>query len=187
MRLAGVVFLGGLLLGCAATKEIVEQTPAPSPVKLAKWVMDGRIGVHSSNDSWQANLVWGHDERQDRLRLSGPLSQGLITIIVQKDLIYINEGDGVEHLAREPEAALRAKLGFSVPLRSLRYWVLGVPNPEVSWQVVSPETRGAFEQEGWRVTPSGRSAMGEYSLPERLLVEGSGIRLKIVVDQWGPG
>jgi outer membrane lipoprotein LolB len=149
--------------------------------------MEGRIGVRSSQDSWQANLFWSHDDRQDRLRLSGPLSQGLISIIVQPDLIYINEGNGVEQLARDPEAALKARLGFSVPLRSLRYWMLGVPNPAESWRPSASGEDGAFEQQGWRVIPTGHAEIGGYHLPERLSVEGAGVRLKILVDQWRPG
>lgn len=185
LRVVFLLLLG--LTGCATFHGEGEGQPsANAPDQLTVWSMEGRIGVHAAKDSWQADLNWSHDARQDRLRLSGPLSQGLVSIILQRDLIYINEGDGVEHLARDPEATLKARLGFSVPLKSLRCWILGIPNAEEPWQALVSGPSGAFTQQGWRIVPSNLMAVGGYSLPGRLLVEGAGVRLKIIMDQWNP-
>lgn len=186
-RLSFLVLLVFSLAGCATFQgDVKEKSAAQSPDHLVNWSMEGRIGVHAAKDSWQADLVWSHDLRQDRLRLSGPLSQGLVSIILQRDLIYINEGDGIDHLARDPEAALKARLGFAVPLKSLRCWVLGIPNAEEPWQPLASGPAGAFVQQGWNIVPSNSVTVGGYSLPGRLLVEGGGVRLKIIVDQWNP-
>lgn len=163
-----------------------ESASTRSPNELKVWDMEGRIGVHAAKDSWQADLVWSHDLKQDRLRLSGPLSQGLVSIVLQRDLIYINEGDGVDHLARDPEVALKARLGFAVPLKSLRSWILGIPNPEEVWHALPSGPAGAFTQQGWRIVPSSLVSVGGYQLPGRLQVEGGGVRLKIIMDQWNP-
>lgn len=186
-RIFGVILLLLGLPGCATFQgESDGPSSARSPDRLTVWDMEGRIGVHAAKDSWQADLTWSHDLKQDRLRLSGPLSQGLISIILQKDLIYINEGDGIENLARDPEAALKARLGFAVPLKSLRCWILGIPNAEEPSQPLASGPVGAFMQQGWRIVPSNLITVGGYSLPGRLLVEGGGVRLKIIMDQWNP-
>lgn len=186
-RVSCLVLLVLSLAGCATFQGDVGEKPATqSPDHLVNWGMEGRIGVHAAKDSWQADLVWSHDLRQDRLRLSGPLSQGLVSIILQSDLIYINEGDGIDHLARDPEAALKARLGFAVPLKSLRCWILGIPNAEEPWQPLASGPAGAFAQQGWSIVPSNPVTVGGYSLPGRLVVEGGGVRLKIIVDQWNP-
>jgi outer membrane lipoprotein LolB len=175
------------LSGCATFQGGGTDKPVGlSPDQLVNWSLEGRIGVHAAKDSWQADLAWSHDPKQDRLRLSGPLSQGLVSIILQRDLIYINEGDGIDHLARDPEAALKARLGFAVPLKSLRCWVLGIPNAGEPWQPLAAGPEGAFVQQGWRIVPSSAVTVGGYSLPGRLLIEGGGVRLKIIVDQWNP-
>jgi len=182
---AFILFL--TLSGCAAFQGEVSDKPAGrSPDRLLNWSLEGRIGVHAARDSWQAELAWMHDLNQDRLRLSGPLSQGLVSIILQRDLIYINEGDGIDHLAHDPEAALKARLGFSVPLKSLRCWILGIPNNEAPWQPLATGPEGGFMQQGWRIIPSSAVTVEGYSLPGRLLVEGGGVRIKIIVDQWNP-
>ncbi len=149
--------------------------------------MDGRIAVQSGEKAWQANLFWEHEPQQDRLRLSGPWSQGLVSIILQKDLIYLNEGGGVTTLSKDPDAMLREKLGFVVPLASLRYWVLGRPNPALSSHSgtahESDEDR-AFEQSGWQIQIQSTSPVDGWLLPQKLVAQGAGVKLKIVTDQW---
>lgn len=149
--------------------------------------MDGRIAVQSGEKAWQANLFWEHEPQQDRLRLSGPWSQGLVSIVLQKDLIYVNEGGGVTALSKDPDAMLREKLGFVVPLKSLRYWVLGRPDPGLSNRpgvAHAPDEGSAFEQSGWQIQVQNTSQVDGWLLPQKLVAQGAGVKLKIVTDQW---
>jgi outer membrane lipoprotein LolB len=181
-----------LLAGCAPFQaETVRPTPAGEAAKQALysiqfWRMEGRIGVQTAEDAWQANLFWEHEPAQDRLRVSGPLSQGMVSIIVQKDLIYINEGNGVTQLSRDPDAMLRERLGFAVPLASLRYWILGVPNPEQNATTIPAggDSSGGFEQAGWLVRVERSREIENRTLPQRLLIQGHGVKLKIIGDNW---
>jgi len=84
-------------------------------------------------------------------------------------------------------AAIAARLGFEPPVRSLRYWLLGVPDPAAPTQPpVTPA--GQFEQNGWRVTVAESKPMvtagGVVSLPRRVTLERPPVRLRVVVDTW---
>jgi outer membrane lipoprotein LolB len=153
---------------------------------LKTWRMEGRIGVQTAEDAWQANLFWDHEPTQDRLRLSGPLSQGMISIVLQKDLIYVNEGDGVTQLSRDPDALLRERLGFAVPLSSLRYWILGVPDSERVYTPVygSDGALSGFQQAGWAVRMDRFMNVENHVVPQKMQVQGSGVKLKIIADTW---
>lgn len=142
--------------------------------------MEGRIGVQAKNNAWTASLNWEHDATQDRLRISGPFSQSMVSIIVQDDLIYLNEGHGKTELSRDPDALLRQKLGFSIPLSSLRFWIVGVPDPDKPSSMEAP----GFQQAGWRVVPENLARASDWQLPKKLLVDGAGVRLKILADEW---
>ena len=102
--------------------------------------------------------------------------------MVQKDLIYVNEGNGVTSLSRDPDAMLRQRLGFAVPLSSLRYWVLGVPDPDKAAQMVG-DAQG-FQQAGWRIVPDKLASVDGWMLPQKLSVQGAGVKLKILADTW---
>ncbi len=171
-----------LLIGCAS----VQTTPAPgalskTPASIQSWSMEGRIGVQSTDGAWQANLYWEHDPIQDRLRISGPLSQGLVSIVVQKDLIYVNEGNGVTALSHDPDAMLRQRLGFAIPLASLRYWMLGVSDPG---KASAPMKTGGFRQLDWQISPDRFTVVAGWTLPQKLRVQGLGVKLKILADTW---
>jgi outer membrane lipoprotein LolB len=187
-----LIALMATLPGCALFRsEGVVQAPMLSAAKqslyaLKTWRMEGRIGVQTAEDAWQANLFWEHDPHQDRLRVSGPLSQGMISIVLQKDLIYIDEGDGATQLSRDPDALLRDRLGFAVPLSSLRYWILGVPD---SGQAYTPVYGGdgalsGFRQAGWAIRMDRFMNVGNHVVPQKMQVQGSGVKLKIIADTW---
>lgn len=190
-RLGVPLLMVALLPGCALFREANPLPPVSSAAKqalytLQSWRMDGRIGVQTTADAWQANLFWEHDPDQDRLRITGPLSQGMVSIVLQKDLIYINEGHGETRLSRDPDALLRERLGFAVPLSSLRYWMLGVPDPALAYTPVRGETGGpeGFQQSGWAVQLDRYMDAGSHAVPQKLRVQGSGVKLKIIADHW---
>jgi outer membrane lipoprotein LolB len=191
IRLIFVLPLLATLFGCASVRQGSVRPEAETATRqalyaLESWRMEGRLGVQTSSDAWQASLFWEHEPAQDRLRVSGPLSQGMVSIVVQKDLILINEGNGVTHTSRDPDALLRERLGFVVPLASLRYWILGVPDPAQS-AVPLPAVSGAssgFEQAGWLVRVERSRDLENRKLPQKLQVQGHGVKLKIVSDIW---
>jgi outer membrane lipoprotein LolB len=163
-----------------------EPQRAASPTDIKVWKLEGRIAVKTQDDGWTANLVWEHDPLQDRLRISGPFSQGLLSIVVQDDLIHVNEGNGVEQTSREPDALLRERLGFSVPLRSLRYWVTGVPAPDTEYAQLPVEAgvTSRFSQQGWSLAYEKFSRFGGYQLPQKATINGHDVRLKLIADDW---
>ena len=183
MRLLSLAWAVSFLVACANMQEALKTNPVES---IKSWQMDGRIGVQAQSSAWQANLVWDHEESQDRLRISGPLSQGAISIIVQKDLIYLNEGNGKTELSKDPQSLLRSRLGFSVPLSSLRYWIMGVPDPSLPSRSVTGavSSEHGFEQSGWVVLAGPDEIVGGWRLPQKLAINGAGVRLKILADNW---
>jgi outer membrane lipoprotein LolB len=178
------------LTGCA----LISKEPSGPSVSatqqklysLDSWRLEGRVGVQTSKDAWQANLFWEHDQHQDRVQLSGPFSQGAVSIILQDDLIYINEGNGVVESSRDPDALLKARLGFAVPLASLRYWILGVPSPAAE-HTVERDSSGAgrvFRQLGWLLQFERFVNVRDLVLPKKMMIQGEEVKLKLIADQW---
>ncbi|MGX2041977.1 lipoprotein insertase outer membrane protein LolB [Methylocaldum sp. MU1018] len=183
-----VVALIASLAGCA----VLEKGPVPlsrleeKNYDLKSWRLEGRIGVQTANDAWQANLFWEHDTNQDRLRVSGPFSQGMVSIVLQKDLIYINEGGGVTESSRDPDAMLKDRLGFVVPLSSLRYWITGLPDPNRDHTPLYEEAgslRG-FRQSGWTLRFERYMTVDDRVMPQKMAIQGPEVKLKLIADNW---
>ncbi|HUL10869.1 MAG TPA: lipoprotein insertase outer membrane protein LolB [Methylococcaceae bacterium] len=189
-RLLGFSILVAGLNGCALfLKEPVAPAVSLAQKKiydLDSWRLEGRIGVQTRKDAWHAKLFWEHDGHQDRLRISGPFSQGAVSIILQDDLIYINEGNGVVESSRDPDEMLKARLGFAVPLTSLRYWVMGVPSPAAEHTAERGPSGGinGFRQLGWLLSFERFMNVRDLVLPQKMMIQGNEVKLKLIADEW---
>jgi len=178
------------LPGCSLLSGQVTQPPlAESRQQLYQipvWRLEGRIAAKMGNEGWNANLVWDHEKGQERLRIFGPFNQGAVSIIVQSDLVYVNEGNGVVTSSKEPDAWLKNRLGFTVPLRSLRFWVLGLPDPELDYKAERDAKGGlvGFEQTAWTLSFESFDSVGDKVLPKKMTIRGSDVVLRLVADEW---
>lgn len=178
-----------LLAGCASVGPPAagRATRNAELVALSHWRLDGRIAVQSSTDAFQAGLVWEHEGRQDRVQVSGPLSQGAYSIVLQDKLILIRDNSGNVRTSRNPAALLRQELGVAVPLASLRYWVLGVADPGGAAPIPVYDDQGRLQQlrqADWVLSYLGFVSAADYELPQKLLAESRDIKLKLIVDDW---
>lgn len=84
-------------------------------------------------------------------------------------------------------AELAARLGFDPPLASLRYWILGVPDPaSPADETLDPAQQRlkSLAQGGWHIDYAGYVAVGSEWLPARLTLSRADVRVKLLVDDW---
>ena len=150
------------------------------------WVLEGRVAVKSNEGSWSASLIWQHDQSIDKLRLAGPLGQGGVAVEMSEEAIQITHSDGTVVTSDAPEQLLQEEVGFHVPIAALRFWVLGLAVPEVDFKPRYDATNQLreIEQSGWRMSYERYVAVGEWILPEKLVIEQEDKRLKLVADEW---
>ena len=184
----GWLLVMAALGGCAPR---LPPTPAVPPAAerllgLRHWLMAGRIGVQTATDGFQANVRWEHENDQDRIQVSGPFNQGGLSIVLQKDFILIRDDRGQVRTSRDASALVRKELGFPVPLGSLRYWVIGVPQP-ARGAVPRYDARGLLrelQQDGWALAYEEFVPVKGVALPQKLSGRGADMKLKLVVDDW---
>jgi outer membrane lipoprotein LolB len=153
---------------------------------LATWRMDGRVGVRSADESWQAGLIWNHDRDVDRLYLSGPFGQGAMNIKVSEGYIRVTSADGTIEESEDPEQLLESILGIAVPVPALRYWLLGLSYPLAA---ADSEYDGLgrlirLDQLGWETRYQDYQAVQHWSVPRKLSVINDTAKVKLVIDEW---
>ncbi len=144
------------------------------------WQLDGRIAINAPKDSWSAQIEWHHSPSEEKLKLSGPLGQGGVAVNLAGETVSIDRGNGRVQTSNDPEQFINQQLGIVVPLRSLRYWAIGVPEPDLDFQT----TADGFFQSGWLIDYKEMVAAGNEVLPQKLTVTNRHVKLKLVVDQW---
>ena len=147
---------------------------------LKRWEFQGRFAVRDASDSWTANISWQHQANTDRVKMSGPLGQGAVEIVLTGDHINIDRGDGDSELSDNPDELIKQRLGLFVPVKALRYWVLGLPSKGDRFK----EIKDGFIQSGWSVSIPRQMKADNQLMPHKLVASNNETRLKLIIDQW---
>jgi outer membrane lipoprotein LolB len=151
--------------------------------------LKGRVAVAAGGEGFNANLRWIQDGARSQLTLEGPLGAGGTQVTASGNELTLVTSRG-EHVDSEAaHAQLAARLGFDPPLASLRYWVLGVPDPgQPATEALdsSQQRLSALTQAGWRVDYNSYTSAHGQVLPGRLTLQRDAVRVRLLVDDWHP-
>lgn len=163
------------------------ETRRPELQSREHFELKGRVAVAAAGAGFNARLRWAQDGNRARLALEGPLGAGAVHIDAAGSDLDIVTASGARLTNDAAHAELDARLGFDPPLASLRYWILGVPDPALpAAETLDPVRQHLtrLEQDGWRIDYGGYVAVGSEWLPARLTLERADVRVKLLVDDW---
>ena len=177
----------------------VHETPASGSAQPQSWEvrrpqlqardrfeLKGRVAVSTGSDGFNARLRWTQAGNQTHMSLDGPLGAGGVQVTSDGSAVSIVTSRGA-HLDNDAAGAEPPnRLGFDPPIESLRYWVLGVPEPGHPAQesLDSQQRLATLEQDGWQIQYTDYTSVGGEWLPSKLIVQRQGVRLRLVVDGW---
>jgi outer membrane lipoprotein LolB len=151
------------------------------------FALRGRVAVAAGAEGFNANLRWTQDGARSQVTLEGPLGVGgaQITAAGNELTVITSRGERVDSEAAHAE--LTQRLGFDPPLASLRYWVLGVPDPALPATEAldrSQQRLSALTQAGWHVDYGTYTNASGQPLPARLTLQRDAVRVRLLVDDW---
>ena len=193
----------GVLLGCVVLAACMTTRPLPLPRPaagwdqrvvelrhLSGWQLDGRAAVALTQppggpggpQGWQATLSWHEKNAAAEVHLSGPLGIGSVVLSQTPEGVSFNGATPSDAVM----AQIEARLGFTPPLDSLRFWLLGVPDPGAAFDLLRNDTDRALRltQAGWTIDYDRYLAVNGDVLPAHIVLSREGIRVRIVVDHW---
>lgn len=145
-----------------------------------RWSFEGRLALINETDSVSGSVIWRHDEVHDDIELAGPLGQGRTRISVAAKRVVVDDGDNARVFYGEPDKIFAEQVGVGIPVDALKFWVLGVNDPEQAFI----EQPGGFYQGGWLVTYREMQAVNARLLPKKIVAVKDKTRIKLIVDQW---
>ncbi len=147
--------------------------------------MKGRVAFRQKSNGWHGKISWVSRSNRDKIKISGPIGQGAIVITVKGDVVELLHADGQREVVRDHEDLLEKRLGFSVPLGALRWWVRGLPEEGEPFHVVKEDPSSTvFRQGDWLISQWDFRLSGANIFPYRLKIENEQLLLKFVVDDW---
>jgi len=188
--LAGVA-LTLALAGCQTAPVAPAPTVAwsvrrPTLQHLHRFGLDGRVAVAVGKQGFNAGIRWSQSGEVTQLALTGPLGAGGVEVTAEGAQLSVITSRGKRLGNTAARAELEEKLGFEPPLASIRYWVLGVPDPgaPASVQLDSQQRLTRLSQDGWQVDYTSYVPVGADWLPRLLTLRRADVRVRMVVDGW---
>ena len=184
----GLLFGGGLIFLLSACSVVpvkpdmhYSRVAMLSLYELEHWSFDGRLALTGQSDSWSANISWEHSPETEKIKLSGPLGQGAVIISLTGNVVTIDRGGDDVESSTQAEEFINQQLGMFVPVRSLRYWVVGLPEPSQAYK----DTDVGFNQAGWLSEyKQMQFVKDDGAMPHKMMVMNNQVKLKLIIDRW---
>jgi outer membrane lipoprotein LolB len=188
VRLLSILVCSVVLAACVTTR----RAPAPTPQGweqravqlqgLSGWRLDGRAAVAAGTQGWQASLNWRENREWAEVHLSGPFGVGSLVLKRTPDGLSLNGAPPSDAVL----AQLQERLGFELPIDHLRFWLLGVPDPNAAFELKRNDQDRAAQltQHDWTIDYDRYMPVNGDVLPAHLVLSRAGVRVRIVVDRW---
>ena len=128
-----------LIASCATTP----QTRSPSVesgrlweqrqlelAELQSWVFKGRVAVKNASDSMNASIQWAQQIGRSDIKFSNLFGQHIARLQINPDRAILHMRDHRVLAALDAASLLQEHFGWTMPVDELRYWVLGLPDPD---------------------------------------------------------
>ena len=156
-----------------------------SLAQIHDFSLQGRLGGNGVV-SFSGDLSWEQSGDHFEARFYGPLGVGAVAIVGTLDGMEVRTKDGT-YQTRDPEELMMQKMGFTLPVSGLRFWVLGIPAPTAHADSMVLDDSGhvlSMVQDGWQVQYGEYVPVGSLDLPHKFTVADSRRGFRIVIDNW---
>ena len=153
---------------------------------LREWQFKGRIAVKAGDEGFDGKFNWSQKDDAFTATVGGPLGIGMVRIEGDDHSIVLTEKDGAETVLVDAELELYYRYGWTIPIASLRYWALGIPDPRTPAETQIDE-RGRLvqlRQNDWVVEISRYREEAGQDMPRNLTATNANTRVRMVIDKW---
>jgi outer membrane lipoprotein LolB len=190
---AGLLLGLAVLAGCATTRPAIDLPAIDSWESrntvlgnVREWEFRGRVAVKAGDEGFNAKFAWTQDRDAFSATVSGPLGIGTVRITGDGRSMVLTDKDGVQTRLDDAEGELLLRYGWTIPVSSLRYWALGIPDPALP-AITDVDSEGRLthlEQSGWSVDISRYREGGGQQMPRILTATNPDTRVRMVIDRW---
>ncbi len=153
---------------------------------LDDWRLEGRLALSTGQQGYNGTLTWEQLEDDLDFRFRGPFGFGGFRIHGSHEQLRIKTMGGTELLMSDPETDMRDKFGWAVPVYSMRFWMVGVSDPEAEAEEIVDDLGRLveLEQNGWLVKYTAYRAHEGVDMPRKMTMENGELRIRVVADRW---
>jgi len=151
---------------------------------IQSWQLQGKLALRSEQQSGSAQLWWRQNRQRFDLRVTPPFGIGKLRIRGDDSEVILYPASGRPLRAANAEALLQRSVGWSLPLQSLRYWVLGLPAEAEQIELDNQGRLHSLAYQGWQVEFVDYQRAADVMLPSELFLRYQELQLRLAIHDW---
>lgn len=153
---------------------------------LREWQFKGRIAVKAGDEGFNGKFNWSQKENTFNATVGGAFGMGTVRIEGDDRSVMLTDKNGVKTVLVDAEQELYYRYGWTIPVASLRFWALGIPDPRTP-AVTKFDQQGRLvllRQNDWVVEISRYREGAGQEMPRVLTATNPNTRVRMAIDKW---
>lgn len=148
------------------------------------WTLQGRLGVSDGHGGGSGSLVWTQDGARYDFVLTAPFHS--FRLSGGPDGALLEGLDGGPLRGADAEALMRKALGWEVPLRELRAWVLGMraTGSPATLSFDEQQLPALLQQDGWAVDYREWDTARQPPLPRKVFAAKPPYKVRLSIESF---
>ncbi|HET8765402.1 MAG TPA: lipoprotein insertase outer membrane protein LolB, partial [Rhodanobacter sp.] len=150
------------------------------------WTLSGRLGVSDSHDGGSGGFTWTQDGDDYQFVFRTPITGRSFELRGGPDGAVLEGLDGGPLHGPDAEALMRRALGWEVPMRDLRAWVLGLRADSGPAEIAFGDNRlpSLLTQDGWSVDYRAWDTARQPPLPTTVFASRPPYKVRLSIENW---
>lgn len=150
------------------------------------WVLQGKLGVSDGKEGGSGTLNWSQDGERYEFTVRSPVVGKSFRLSGGPEGALLEGLDGGPLRGPDAESLMLKALGWDVPLRDLRAWVLGLRADSGPAELSFGTDRlpSLLQQDGWSVDYREWDAIRQPPMPKKVFAEKPPYRVRLSIESW---
>ena len=151
-----------------------------------RWILQGKLGVSDGKEGGSGTLNWTQDGERYEFTVRSPVVGKSFRLSGGPDGALLEGLDGGPLRGPDAESLMLNALGWDVPLRDLRAWVLGLRADSGPAELSFGTDRlpSLLQQDGWSVDYREWDAGRQPPMPKKVFAEKPPYRVRLSIESW---
>lgn len=154
---------------------------------IERWQVSAKLLGDREGEKFRARFLWQQYQSGYEIQLLSAFGNQLALIKSTGSQVEVTTSKGQRYVDRDAQALTKRLFNIELPIARMRYWSLGVPDPEERHEPIEFNELGyarAFNQAGWSVQYQSYQQDLAIPLPREFSMRNADFRARVIVASW---
>jgi outer membrane lipoprotein LolB len=153
------------------------------------WSFQSAVIITNAQEKVLVHIRWQQFDYKYILNITSLFNFGGVKIIGDPTNIALWRSATNKTIATTPEELMDKELGWSLPLKNMRYWIVGLPAPKLAYtfQVDRCNRLIFLQQQGWKISYADFVSVNKIDFPTTILLNNAKLQIKVMIRKWSIG